>query len=59
MSQAISLGYLPALWLPMHLNPVPVLNCHRFSPSDSCCQKWRRRGSNPRPAMFPKERLRV
>ena len=33
--------------------PVRDRGCRSFSPSDGECQKWRRRGSNPRPAIFP------
>ncbi len=33
--------------------------CHEFSSSDSECQKWRRRESNPRPAIDSRTLLRV
>ncbi len=33
--------------------------CREFSSSDSECQKWRRRESNPRPAIDPRKLLRV
>jgi len=44
---------------PNDTSPVSDRACRRNSRSDSDCQKWRRRESNPRPETFPCKLLRV